>query len=256
VISPIGESRSNWEVFGQLARAMGIRDGHYDTPLPDLIDAHLRAGGPVADGVTHARLRAERSVRLTVPRPFLPFADGAPTPSGRVEFRSETLAAQGLPALPTYVPLREGPDDPTIGPRYPLRCHVPPNRFFLNSSFSQSTLLRARQGGPTLVLHPEDAATRAIEPGDLVAVQNDRGRACFTAVLSDDTPPGQVVVEGIWWHKHMPGGRGVNVLTSDGLADLGGGPAFHSTMVEVSRADPSEATFSGHTQRAAPRAAE
>jgi anaerobic selenocysteine-containing dehydrogenase len=254
VIAPLGDARSNWEVFGQLARAMGIRDPHYGTPLPELIDANLRAAGPVAEGVTHERLRAERSVRLGVPRPFLPFADGAPTPSGRVEFYSDTLLRQGLPALPTYVPLHESRDNPALGSRYPLRCHVPPNRFFLNSSFSQSTLLRARQGGPTVLVHPDDAAIRQIEAGDLVAVANDRGRTLFTAVLSDDTPPGQVVVEGIWWHKSMPGGRGVNVLTSDGLADMGGGPAFHSTMVDVTRADPSEATFSGHAQREARRA--
>jgi anaerobic selenocysteine-containing dehydrogenase len=200
--------------------------------------------------MTHARLQAERSARLAVPRPFLPFADGAPTPSGRVEFYADALLARGLPALPSYVPLREGSDNPAIGTRYPLRCHVPPNRFFLNSSFSQSALLRVRQGGPTVLVHPDDAAGRQIESGALVALANDRGRALFTAVVSDDTPPGQVVVEGIWWHKFMPGGRGVNVLTPDGLADMGGGPAFHSTMVEVTRADPTEATFSGHAQRA------
>src|SRR5262249_44682335 len=130
-------------------------------------------------------------------------------------------------------------------------CHVPPNRFFLNSSFSQSALLRARQGGPVVLLHPDDAAARGVGEGDLVEVHNDRGRALFTAVLSDDTQPGQVVVEGIWWHKFMPGGRGVNVLTPDGLADMGGGPAFHSTMVDVAPAAPSAATFSGHAQREA-----
>jgi anaerobic selenocysteine-containing dehydrogenase len=92
-------------------------------------------------------------------------------------------------------------------------------------------------------VHPGDAAARSILPGDLVAVRNDRGRALFTAVLTDDTPPGQVVIEGIWWHKFMPGGRGVNVLTSDAVADMGGGPAFHSTMVEIARAAPGEATF-------------
>jgi anaerobic selenocysteine-containing dehydrogenase len=253
VVAPLGEARSNWEVFGQLARALGMRDPHYGTPLPELIDAYLRGAGPVAEGVTHARLQAERSARLAVPRPFLPFADGAPTPSGRVEFYAEALLAGGLPALPTYVPLRESRDNPVVGTRYPLRCHVPPNRFFLNSSFSQSTLLRVRQGGPTVLVHPADAATRQIESGALVALANDRGRALFTAVLSDDTPPGQVVVEGIWWHKFMPGGRGVNVLTSDGLADMGGGPAFHSTMVELAPADPSEATFSGHAQHAVRR---
>ena len=254
VIPPRGEARTNWEVFGELARAMGMRDRHYETALPALVDAHLRAAGPVADGITHARLRAERSARIAVPRPFLPFADGAPTPSGRVEFYSETLRREGLPGLPTYVPLRESLDDPAIGSRFPLRCHVPPNRFFLNSSFSQSALLRARQGGPTVLVHPDDAAARGIGEGSLVQVWNDRGRALFTAVLSDDTQAGQVVIEGIWWHKFMPGGRGVNALTSDGLADMGGGPAFHSTMVDVVPADPSEATFSGHAQREARRA--
>ncbi|HLE43863.1 MAG TPA: molybdopterin dinucleotide binding domain-containing protein, partial [Methylomirabilota bacterium] len=136
--------------------------------------------------------------------------------------------------------------DAGLARRYPLQCIVPPNRFFLNSSFSQSALLRKRQAGAAVFIHPDDAAARGIVPGELVAVWNDRGRALFTAVLTDDTPPGQVVIEGIWWHKFMPGGRGVNVLTSDKVADLGGGPAFHSTMVEVERAPSSAETSWRH----------
>ena len=166
VISPRGGGPDRTgRCSGSWPAPWGCATAHYETPLPELIDAHLRAAGPVADGVTHERLRAEHSARIAVPRPFLPFADGAPTPSGRVEFYSETLAQQGLPPLPTYVPLRESRDNPAIGPRYPLRCHVPPNRFFLNSSFSQSALLRARQGGPTVLVHPEDAAARRIDGG-------------------------------------------------------------------------------------------
>ena len=247
VIAPLGEARSNWEVFGQLARALGVRTGgHYSRSEAELIGQCLAASGPVTAGLSYERLRADGFVRLALPRPYMPFADGAPTPSGKVEFYSETLARQGLPALPVYVPLAESAEHPDIGPRYPLRCHVPPNRFFLNSSFSQSALLRTRQAGAAVFLHPEDAAVRGIVPGELVAVWNDRGRALFTAVLTDDTPPGQVVIEGIWWHKFMPGGRGVNVLTSDKVADLGGGPAFHSTMVEVERAPSSAETSWRH----------
>jgi len=37
------------------------------------------------------------------------------------------------------------------------------------------------------------------------------------------------------WHEHIPGRRGVSVPTEDKVADMGGGPAFHSTMVEVER---------------------
>jgi anaerobic selenocysteine-containing dehydrogenase len=71
-------------------------------------------------------------------------------------------------------------------------------------------------------------------------------------VLTDDTPPGQVVIEGIWWHKFMPGGRGVNVLTSDRVADMGGGPAFHSTVVEVARAETGAADAWQHLGGAPP----
>ncbi len=235
VIPPRGEAEPNWAVFRRLARALGVAEAHYARDEADLIRDYLRASGPATAGITYERLRAEHSVRLSLPRPYMPFADGAPTPSGKVEFYSEALARQGLPPLPTYVPLVERPDTPAFA-AYPLRCHVPPNQFFLNSSFSQSERLRRRQGGPTVLIHPQDASDRGIRPGQLVAVWNDRGRALFQAVVTEDTPPGQVVIEGIWWHKYMPGGRGVNVLTSDKTADLGGGPAFHSTLVEVGRA--------------------
>src|SRR5262249_60382937 len=161
-----------------------------------LIADYLAARGPVAAGISYERLLAEPTVRLVLPRPFMPFAEGAPTPSGRVELYSETLARQGLPPLPTYIPLVESADDPETGRRYPLRCHVPPNRFFLNSSFSQSALLRKRQAGPVVFVHPDDAAARALGTGDLGAVWNDRGRALFTAIPSDDTPPGHALVRG------------------------------------------------------------
>ncbi|MGH7265322.1 MAG: hypothetical protein ACREMB_10775 [Candidatus Rokuibacteriota bacterium] len=49
----------------------------------------------------------------------------------------------------------------------------------------------------------------------------------------------------------MPGGRGVNVLTADRVADMGGGPAFHSTMVEAERVEASEGRFDAPAGRAA-----
>lgn len=236
VIPPQGEAKSNWEVFRLLARAMGLRDPHFEKSEGELIREALTFDHPAVRGISYERLKAERSVRLNVGRPYLPFAHGAPTPSGKVEFYSERLAAQGLPPLLTYLPLVEGPENVELTRRFPLQLIVPPNKFFLNSSFSQSELLRRRQGGPTLLLNPVDARARGIIEGDRVRVYNDRGSAEFSAVLTDDTRPGVAVIEGIWWHKFMPGGRGVNVLTSDRVTDMGGGPALHSNLVEVSRA--------------------
>jgi anaerobic selenocysteine-containing dehydrogenase len=235
VIAPQGEARSNWEVFAALARAVGVATDHYARGHDAALSAALAGGEPHVRAVTLERLKREKSVRLALPRPYLPFADGAPTPSGKVEFVSASLAAHGLPALPTWTPLAEGPARADLVARFPLQCIVPPNRFFLNSSFSQSERLRKRQGTPTVMLAPDDAAARGIVDGDAVRVESPRGAARFTARLTDATRPGVAVIEGIWWHRFHPGGRGVNVLTDDRVTDMGGGPAFHSNLVEVTR---------------------
>jgi len=235
VVEPVGESRSNWQVVRQLARAMGLSDPHFYKDEPELVREVLASGDPSVAGITYERLKDERSVRLSVGRPYLPFADGAPTPSGKVEFVSGSTATGGLPSLPTYVPLVEGPENEILARRYPLQCIVPPNRFFLNSSFSQSGLLRRRQRGPSVLLHPEDARSRGIADGDAVVVRSARGQARFAATVTEDTRPGLAVIEGIWWSKHQAGARGVNVITDDRVADIGGGPALHSNLVEVAR---------------------
>jgi anaerobic selenocysteine-containing dehydrogenase len=235
VLPPPGQARSNWEVFGRLARALGVAGAHYARAPADVIRELLARGDATVRDITYERLRSEGSVRLNLPSPYMPFADGAPTDSGRIELYSARLAARGLPALPTWTPLREGPAADGAPSRYPLQCIVPPNRFFLNSSFSQSPLLRRRQGSPTVMLAPADAAARGIADGDTVEVESARGVARFTARVTDATRPGVAVIEGIWWHRFHPGGRNVNVLTDDRTTDMGGGPVFHSNLVEVAR---------------------
>jgi anaerobic selenocysteine-containing dehydrogenase len=83
------------------------------------------------------------------------------------------------------------------------------------------------------MLNPADATARAIVDGDPVQVESARGAARFTARVTDATRAGVAVIEGLWWHRFHPGGRGVNFLTDDRTTDMGGGPALHSNMVEV-----------------------
>ena len=234
-LAPQGEAKSNWETCDLLARAMGVAETHYAKGDEGLIREFLAKGDASVRGVTWEQLDRDGWVRVNLPRPYMPFANGAPTPSGKVEFYSAWMERQGLPALPTYVPLAEGPDNRELVARFPLQCIVPPNRFFLNSSFSQSELLRRRQGAAIAMLAAADAAARGIGDGDSIRVESPRGAARFTARITDATRPGVVVIEGIWWHRFSPDGLGVNVLTSDRVADLGGGPAFHSNLVQVSK---------------------
>jgi len=236
VLAAPGEARSNWTVFGDLARKLGVATEHYAQSEETLIREFLAKAGAYVRGISYERLERDGWARLDIPDPYLPFADGAPTPSGKVEFFVPRLERRGLPALPTWMPLGEGPANTELAARYPLQCIVPPNRFFLNSSFSQSDLLRRRQQAPRVFMSAPDAAGRGLAEGDRARVFNDRGSALFAVHVTDATQPGVVVIEGIWWHRFQPGERNVNVLTSDRVADMGGGPALHSNLVEVERA--------------------
>ena len=232
-LPPQGESRSNWRVFVDLAKRMGVATDHYAKGEEGLIREFLAHGGPAATGITYERLEQDGWARVHQPTPYLPFADGAPTPSGKVELYSERMAQRGLPALPTWMPLAEGPANEGLAKKYPLQCIVPPNRFFLNSSFSQSPLMRRRQKEPVVMISQQDATRRGLDDGGRARVFNDRGSALFAVRVTDATQPGVVVVEGIWWHRFHPGAKNVNVLTSDRVADMGSGPALHSNLVEV-----------------------
>jgi anaerobic selenocysteine-containing dehydrogenase len=237
-VEPVGESKSNYEVFKLLAEAMG-----FDEPcFQDSIDEIAAAGfenpsNPFLEGVTAERLKLEGLVRLNAEgRPFIAFADGKfPTPSGKIELHSPRMEAAGLDPLPTYEPAIEGREgDGALKQRYPLQMLAVPNHHFLNSSFCEVPRMREKEGQPSLQIHPEDAVARGISDGDPVRIWNDRGECRLQARVIDSVLPGVVVSQGLWWERYAPGGV-ANSLTSARLADMGGGAVFFSNLVQVER---------------------
>jgi anaerobic selenocysteine-containing dehydrogenase len=167
--------------------------------------------------------------------PEAPFADGGfPTPSGKVEFVSARLAAQGLDPLPDWLPPYESPESaPALAARYPLAMISPPARHFMNSTFVNIASLRAAEREPYVDLHPDDAAARGLADGAMVRVFNDRGDFLARLRVSDRTRPGVATALGVWWPALAPGGRNVNAVTGQALTDLGRGPTFYDCLVEV-----------------------
>jgi len=240
-IAPRGEARSNNDVFRDLAGRLDFE--------PDLFpdDATLIRqaldGGPALRGITLERLQAEGTVRLDLPGPFAPFADGHfPTPSGKCELYSERMLADGLDPLPTYTPPGEDPQHrPDLAARFPIQLLSPPRKQFLNSTFANQATHLAEAGDPTVELAAEDAASRQLKSGDWARVFNDRGSFRARVALSGAVRPGVAVAAGIYWSKLSPGGSGVNSTTSTALTDMGGGATFFDNLVEVRPlADPPE----------------
>jgi anaerobic selenocysteine-containing dehydrogenase len=238
-IAPVGEAKPNSEIFRLLAARAGL--AHPATRDDDLtlIRQSLEGAGPKLAGVTLEALLANGWMRLAVPRPYLPFAEGGfPTPSGRCEFVSQRLEAMGLDPVPTYTPPYESPERaPALAERYPLTLISSPAHQFLNSTFVNIEPLRHAAREPELVIHPLDAAARAVVSGIRVAVHNDRGEFLAVARVEDCVRPGTVWAPSVWWGKFTPDGHNANHTTSQRETDLGHGPVFYDNLVEVSPAD-------------------
>ncbi|RTI09824.1 molybdopterin oxidoreductase, partial [Thermus scotoductus] len=119
-------------------------------------------------------------------------------------------------------------------PDYPLILLTPPAHRFLNTTYGNvQALVEAEGGEPRLLIHPKDAEERGIAEGMLVYIRSPQGRVVRKAKVTEAPIPGTVVLEGTWWEKWAPDGKGINHLTAETLTDLGGGSTFHSTPVEV-----------------------
>ena len=222
-IAPVGQARSNAQIFRDLAARMGLTDPCF----ADSDETLCRQA--FGNAVDYALLESQGFATLA--GPDAPFAEGHfPTPSGRCEFFSARLAAQGMDGLPDHVPNHElqGTDA-----RYPLAMISPPARNFLNSSFVNVKSLRTIEGRPLLEMHPDDAAARGIADGSTVRVFNDRGSYECHAEVSTRARPGVVNGLGIWWRKLGLNGTNVNEVTSQALTDLGRAPTFYDCLVEV-----------------------
>ncbi|NIR30943.1 MAG: molybdopterin oxidoreductase family protein [Gammaproteobacteria bacterium] len=238
-VAPLGESKSNWEVLGLLARALGFEEPWLHQS-PDEVIAEILAAtaahAPALRGVTLERLRREGAVPLNI-GPTVPFADlRFPTASGKVELYCEALSAQGVDPLPAWVP-NPDPDPPPPGCERDqgLDLITPAAHHFVTSTFANQAELLRREGEPVIEIHPEDAERRGIASGDRVVVENARGSCALRALVTEGVRRGTAASPKGFWSKHN-GGRNINWTTSDVLADLAGQSTFHTNRVWVRRA--------------------
>jgi len=239
-IEPRGEARSNWDVMRSLAAALGFDEPwlHEDANavIRGILEATARRN-PLLQDVTLERLQAQGSLPIPIPEEErTPFADGTfRTPSGKVEFYSAQALAKGYDPVPGWEPEVEScVTAPAATPRdgrLPLLC--PAAHHFISSTFGNQPLMRAKEGGPTLRIHPADAAQRDIRDGQMVRVSNERGWCHLLAEVTEDIRPGVLATTTVWWPRHSPGGRNVNWTTSDRLADFNGGSTFYTNLVSV-----------------------
>ncbi|OLM32573.1 Anaerobic dimethyl sulfoxide reductase chain A [Pseudonocardia sp. Ae717_Ps2] len=258
---PPGEARDDHAVLAALAERLGAGaafTGGRDTDgwlahLYEVTRADLAARGLPAP--SYGRFRVEGELALPT-RPddgdvlaafrADPAAHPLPTPSGRIELYSATVAAFGYADAPGYPVWRAPTDAPTA--RHPLWlvANQPATRLHSQLDFGAHSAAHKIDGREVVAVHPDDAATRGIADGDLVRLHNDRGACLAAARVTDEVRAGVVQLPtGAWFDPLDPAAErpfcvhgNPNVLTRDvGTSPLAQGCTGQHAAVELTRHD-------------------
>ncbi len=223
-VAPQGEARSNMRVAQELALRLGLDLPVYRASPPEVLAALLDGAGGATANLDPDRLRQGGPLRLTASD-----EQEFRTPSGKLEFYSEQLAAQGLAPMPDWQP---DPEEARDAARWPLRLLTAPGYFQAHTAYAGVEFLRRREGLPCAILHPDEAARRGLQGDMKIRLFNERGAVGLMLKVSDEIQPGVVLVPGQRSDGETVAGT-VNMLVSDRYTDLGEGATYQSTFLDV-----------------------
>ncbi|OYW33982.1 MAG: hypothetical protein B7Z45_08050 [Azorhizobium sp. 12-66-6] len=235
LVDPPGACRSNHDVVCALAARLGVTHPSFDMSPREIIDWTLRESGRG----TLDELEAARFLDVQPEFETAHFLNGFGHRDGRFHLAPDWNKVP-FPSPAKFGPLADMPAYPDhwtvieeATPAYPFRLVTAPARNFLNSTFTETPSSQKREGAPSLLIHPEDAAALAITEGCLVSVESARGRVNLTAKLFAGVRRGVVIAEQIHPNHAHAGGRGINTLTGADPVAPAGGAAFHDNRVRV-----------------------
>lgn len=221
VIPPVGQAKSNWEVFGLLAEAMGIDKPFFKQSADDLINHILANRSSWIAGSSMQDLIEGKPIELPLP---VDYKMQFKTASGKIEILNPTEEEP----LPQY-------EEP-YGDSADFWLINSPDVRLLNSSFNEREDL-LQNNKMLLQMNPVDASNLNLSDAQAVIAYNERGEVKFTLKITDKVPSGVVVTEGIWSIENTEGNRSVNALTSQRLTDRAKGSTFYDVKVDVKAAE-------------------
>jgi len=211
-IEPLGEAKSNSDLFRMLASTMRLSAKEL-LEDDEKIARTLMSKNRTVDG-TFQDLKKKGFVKLKVPNRYI-----YRTPSRTIELYSAQAAEDGLGGSPAHV---------EVHGRLPYQLITPVHRLLVRSQYhSEHPELE-----PVVYMNRRDAAAEEVEDGGSVTLANELGDWTVRAEVSDAVPPGVLLSYSALWPK-LSGGKNVNFLTTDYVQKYGDNSAFNSTFVRI-----------------------
>ena len=220
VIDSVGESRSNTDVFMDLARRLDLSvEGDPEDDLEAMLSVLSQLPEQLGDDLRdNCKARAPHGGRP------IQFVDVFPkTDDRKVHLFPPELDKQAPMGLYGFQP------DPATKD-YPLALISPASERTISSTLGELSRPEVR-----LEINPDDAGARGIEEGDAIRVFNAQGEMKVKARVSPLIMRGTVAFPKGVWRRNTANGFTSNALTPDSLADLGGGACFNDARVDVQK---------------------
>ncbi|MEO6609057.1 MAG: molybdopterin oxidoreductase family protein, partial [Aestuariivirga sp.] len=240
LVNSPGECRTNHEVITALADRVGASHRGFHMTPNEIIDQTLkdskRPGLNVLDEDNWVDIQPDFTTAH--------FLNGFAHADGKFHFRADWKAAgKFLSPMGNLGPLENMPEFPDHSTaleeatdEFPFRLTTSPARTFLNSTFNETPSSIAREGRPTVFVHPDDMSALEIVDGEKVKLGSARGQVTLHAKSYEGLRRGVLVSESLWPNSAFEDGCGINTLTgSDQPAPAGGG-AYHDNRVWLRRA--------------------
>jgi anaerobic selenocysteine-containing dehydrogenase len=187
-VTRIFDCRSDFEILGALARAMGFGNEFWNTD-EECLNIILEPAGITLDEFRHIGfLQGTKDYRRFQ-------RTGFATPSGKVEIFSERLRDWGFDPLPAYRELTIHAD-----PDYPLILTSMKRAPYRHSGGKQIPSLRKLHPKPTVLIHPDTGKNHGIDDGSWAIIETGNGRITQKVAFDAEIDPGIVCADYGWWN--------------------------------------------------------
>lgn len=266
VIQPMGESRTDFQVFTELAYRLGFGEAYnpkanrnYFNDPDEVDEAYLVDWWHKVQEHQHVDWSWEtfkkRGVyKFILPEPHVAFRaqieQGVPfqTASGKIEIFSGQLAqitdwtrtqyGYHIPAIPKWIEPWESLNSPKTA-KYPFHLISPHPRWRTHSIFNNIPWLRETFSQETS-MNAADAKRLGIQTGDTIEVWNERGRVVTPVYVTERCMPGVAVLhEGAWMDLDSNGvdrSGNPDFLTLDEPSPAGAF-AYNTVLVDIAKSD-------------------
>ena len=234
VIEPLAESWPDWKIVFELGRRIGLGKEFPWRTVEEAINYQLEPAG-----ITVKMLRESTAGVRAADMQFEKYKNnGFSTPTGKVEFYSDKLKANGFVPVP-YADgfLAEPISFSDQQDRYPvLGISGARDNRFTHSQFHRIPSLSLNQKGCAIDIHRGDAKTYGLADGDKVRVETPRGRIVMPAKISEVVHPGSIRIA--WGWGDLNPDYSLNRLTDDDRRNpIIGTPSGRSFMCRISKVE-------------------